>query len=611
MSTSEVRMDPQNRYDGEVIPPHLAIKAMRDSGYKNTAYALAELIDNSIQADADMVEVFCIERRVLISARERRRVSEIGVLDNGCGMDDTTLRSSLQFGNGTRLEDRSGIGRFGMGLPNASISQCRRVDVWTWQSGPENALHTYLDLNEIETGKRRVVPDPIVESVPGKWRSRSAELGTTGTLVVWSDFEDNRLTWKGARPTLEHTEALSGRMYRKFIHTGRVEIRLVAAVEGEEPTLDRLAKVNDPLYLMAPSSTLPPFDDEPMFQQWGESDTEFEITIDDKEWHTVSVRMSWARPKTLPEDGTDRGGTLYGKHAAKNIGLSIVRAQRELELDGSWAVGYDPRERWWGAEVEFPPALDEIFGVTNNKQAATIFSQMAQFDWEREAEPGERYMDFKARLKEEGDTRYLLIDIVNYIREQLKQIRSRLQDQTKGRRSGGSRHDDVSVEDTASTKVKERIEAGHKTEHDDQEYTEEAQRQLVEDLTKNKQYDEDVANSIAQAVQTRGRRVIFVHAAIDSPAFFNVDVRPGGVTEIVFNSRHPAYEQLVQTLDADVSTSSDSELSARIQNASDTMRLLFAAWARYEEEDVPSQEKIREIRYDWGKMAKAYLAVEG
>ena len=46
--------------------------------------------------------------------------------------------------------------------------------------------------------------------------------------------------------------------------------------------------------------------------------------------------MSWAREETVPGDKSDRGAKLYGKHAAKNIGLSIVREGRELDLDPSW-----------------------------------------------------------------------------------------------------------------------------------------------------------------------------------------------------------------------------------------------------------------------------------
>ena len=113
----------------DIIPPELAIKAMRDGGYKNTAYALAELIDNSVQAESKNVELICIENYKDVKGRNLKRIDQIGVIDNGSGMTQEILQLALQFGNGTHLEDRKGIGRFGMGLPNSSISQCRRVEV--------------------------------------------------------------------------------------------------------------------------------------------------------------------------------------------------------------------------------------------------------------------------------------------------------------------------------------------------------------------------------------------------------------------------------------------------------------------------------------------------
>ena len=57
-----------------------------------------------------------------------------------------SLKTSLQFGNGTKLKSRKGIGRFGIGLPNASISQCRHVEVYSWQNS--KCLQTYLDIDE-------------------------------------------------------------------------------------------------------------------------------------------------------------------------------------------------------------------------------------------------------------------------------------------------------------------------------------------------------------------------------------------------------------------------------------------------------------------------------
>src|SRR5664279_892291 len=120
----------------DLVPTHLAVQAMRDNGYRNTAFAVAELIDNAIQAGATDIELLCCESEELVRERVRRRLKHVAVLDNGSGMDSKVLRMALQFGNGTHLKDRSGIGRFGMGLPSASISQCKLVDVWSWQNGP-------------------------------------------------------------------------------------------------------------------------------------------------------------------------------------------------------------------------------------------------------------------------------------------------------------------------------------------------------------------------------------------------------------------------------------------------------------------------------------------
>lgn len=590
---------------GEIIPPQLAVKAMRDSGYKNTAYALAELVDNSIQAEASLVEVFCVEERELVSQRERRRIQEIAVLDDGKGMGAEVLEMALQFGNGTHLGDRSGIGRFGMGLPNASISQCRMVEVWTWEHGPENALYSYLNLDDIEQGRTRKVPSPVHEPLPQRWRTLSEGMGQTGTLIRWSRFDEHRLTWRTARPTLEHTETLAGRMYRKMIDQGRVGIRLVAVEQGNVDA--RYARVNDPLYLLAPSSTPAPFDTDPMFQKWGDQNQTFNIQVGE-ETHTVVVRISWARQETVPQDGVERGKKPYGKHAAGNVGVSIVRADRELELDPSWANVYEPTERWWGVEVDFPPALDEIFGVTNNKQAARTFSGMAQFDWEAEREGNESFTDFKRRLVEEGDPRVFLLDIVLYIREQLGQVRKRLADQTKGTRPGQTRHGQPSVDDRASSKFKERADQGHRAPQDGQTLTDENEGVVVDDLV-DKGYSEPAAQEMVKIARLRGRNVMFVEADVDSNAFFNVEAKPG-VTEIVLNTSHPAYKQLVQVLDSDVTQSTDKDLVGRIQNASDTLRMLLAAWGRYEMEDVPNRSRIRDVRHEWGKMARDFLTDE-
>ena len=593
------------RLDGEIIPPELAVRAMRDSGYRNTAYALAELIDNSIQATARSVEVICIEKKELVKERERRRISAIGVMDNGDGMQSEVLRLALQFGNGTHLRDRAGIGRFGMGLPNSSIAQCRKVEVWTWQNGPDNALYTYLDVDEIENGHLVSVPLPIVKPFPNEWRDRSDIVDTTGTFVLWTKFDEHRLSWRGAEATLRNTEDLVGRMYRKFIDDGRVTIRLVA-LPDEKPPLNSYARVNDPLYLMKDSTTPAPFDKEPMFQTWGEEDEVFEIDYDGAK-HKVFVRISWALPETVPDDRTDRGAKPYGKHAAKNIGVSIIREGRELDLDTGWTNSYDPTERWWGVEVEFPSTLDEIFGVTNNKQNATIFSHMAQFDWQSEASPGESFSEFRERIEADGDPRSLLLPIVDHIRRQISEVRKRVKNQNIGRRPKDGRHDKPSVADLATTKFKERAEQGHVTDADKEEFSEDNRQELEKDLVEDKHYPENIATEIANATLSRKRKVDFLTKAMDGYAFFNVEHKQGGLTAIVFNTNHPFYEQIMETLDPELGDETDADLMERVHNAADTLKLLFAAWARYEMEEIRKQTELFDMRQEWGKMARFFL----
>ena len=596
----------------EIIPLRLAIKAMRDSGYKNTAYALAELIDNAAQAGASMIEVLCLERRAVVHERERSRLHRIAVLDNGSGMNPATLRMALQFGNGTRLDDRSGIGRFGMGLPNASISQAARVDVWTWQNGPANALWTYLDLQEIDAGSVTQVPEPRLAAVPDEWRELSDHVGSSGTLVVWSKLDPDRLTWKRARRALDRAERIVGRVYRRLIADGSVAIRLYAKEEGGADTLvDREASVNDPLYLQPLPSLPAPFNHEAMFEEaWPEKhEIEFEGQV-----HEVLARYSIAKPMTVTRAGTiDRGNTEYGRHAGENMGVSVLRAGRELILDSGWCIGYDPRERWWGAEVEFPPALDEVFGVPNNKQAATHFSELARTDWrELREHPDEEFLDVVTRLKEDGDHRGWLLELSDSIHRNLTALRKKIKAQGAGARSSKKkRHgeaDDVTntVNDAWKKRSKNVPVEGDKEDPD--------LDAVRKDLTENKGFSKDNADEIVSLIRDAHLRVVFLEADFPNPfELFNVEMK-GNITEITFNRLHPGFDDLFGTVALDDPRMSDltpEEITERLVRAVNATKVVFAGWARYEREaGVERSRALQKVRFSWGQMAAQFLEPE-
>ena len=601
-------------FDALIIPLKLAIRAMRDSGYKNTAYALAELIDNSVQAEANCIEVICTEKREIMRTREVRRLWEIGVLDNGLGMNEHTLRKALQFGNGTRLDDRTGIGRFGMGLPNSSISQAARVEVWTWQNGPDNAIWSYIDLEEIETQNMKEVPQPQHSPLPDDWREISDSIEQHGTLVVWSKLDVSRLTWKKAERALLRTEEIVGRVYRKFIEDGNVTIRLYAIEKGKKfAHIDYEAKLNDPLYLIPLKSLPSPFDKKAMFEKV--FDEVHEIEHSGKK-HKVTVCYSVASEDTITESNqSDRGNTKYGKHAGSNIGVSVVRAQREIMLDYGWCIGYDPRERWWGAEVNFDPELDEIFGVTNNKQGATHFAELATTDWKELAEEGEEFIDVVRRLKEEGDPRGWLLQLSDSIKRNLQQLRAQIKSQGAGSRSSNrKRHNQADdVTETVNKVWKERSKTFPLGESE-QAPTQSDLNDIRTDLTQNKDYSEDFAEEIVSLIKDADLSVVFLEADFpDSFQLFNVELK-GNITEIVFNRRHPAFDDIfdtVTTVDEDVNSLSLEELIERLTRACNSTKLIFAAWARYEREaGLDRASALQKVRFDWGQIASNFLRLD-
>ena len=594
----------------QIIPARLAVKAMRDNGYKNAAYALAELMDNSIQAGARVVELLCAQRTEWVEQRTRQRIDRIAVLDNGRGMNAETLRMALQFGNGTNLEPdkQTNMGKFGMGLPASSVSQARRVEVWSWQNGVESALYTYLDIDEITKGSLDTVPEPQQKAIPRDWRDWSTSYGKSGTLVVWSQID--RCIWKTGRAIIENSEQLIGRMYRKFLAEGKVQIRLACIDEGSlVPAIDEFAQPNDPLYLIEGTSTPAPYHDEAMFEPFPDLQTyETRISVRrDNVDHDVVIRSSMAK-KSAREGGT-AGSRDYGVHAGKNVGVSILRAGRELELDASWALA-DPRERWWGIEVEFPPALDEIFGVTNNKQHARNFSEIATLDVSEMLRDGRTVTQLKDEMVAEGDPHGHLLEIAHLIRKLIKQMRELIHTQLRNQRSRDARHDvnGLLAEREATEKTRERQAEGNRGVSDDDETRpqEDRKQDIFQGLTEQGLSPPD-ADQIAGVVIEGHLKYVFTEASLDTAAFFSVQPR-GGALIVTLNTRHPAYSRLVDVLERDRTDVSVENLKERLNNALDGLKLLLMAWARYEDEqEAVKRTYAQDARVDWGRIARRFL----
>lgn len=596
--------------DNSIVPAHLAVKAMRDNGYKNAAYAIAELIDNSIQHGATKVELLCAEIDVQFNMRNVTRVNQIAVLDNGKGMTNEVLRMALQFGNGTHLDavNQKGIGKFGMGLPSSSISQAKKVEVWTWQNGIDNTIYSFLDVDKIIAQEMKEVPEPVKKEIPELWRRAGKAFGKSGTIVVWSNID--RCIWKTAGAIIDNSEFLIGRMYRKFIKDSQAEIKMIAFKESNPLTLTKsiTARPNDPIYLMENTSCPAPFADKSMFDKWGGDDFEVKFFITYKaQKHEVILRFTIA--KLEAREGYNPGDKPHGKHAKNNIGVSVVRADRELDLDQAWVIQYDTRERWWGVEIEFPPALDEIFGVTNNKQFAHNFSELGKIDLDELTKDGKSLIQLREELEQEGDPKALLIEIAQKINSQLSNIRAIIRTQKADEERGSKRHAAAnSAEQIATEATKERIEQGHfgtSDEQDDKKTEAEKKAEITKTLE-----NEGITNAdeVVDWLFKNNLKYSFVDAEIESTAFFSVKSK-GGKILISLNTSHPAYHKLVEVLEETTEGATQEDLDRRLKNASEGLKLLLMAWARYEDEQPDGKLKTsaQESRQDWGRIARQFL----
>ncbi len=609
----------------DIVPTHLIIRAMRDNGYKNAAYAVSELMDNAIQAGATQVELLCSEEYMQLQQRSKLRLKQIAVLDNGSGMDAKILRMALQFGNGTRLnsEDHNGMGRFGMGLPNSSISQAKRVDVWSWTNGAENASHTYLDLEEFGENQITEVPEPQTKQIPQIWREVSTNFGESGTLVVWSNID--RCMWQTARALIDNSELLIGRIYRYFLNDGTVNIRL-ASFNGKNPKdsiVERVAVPNDPLYLMEQTSCPEPFNNKAMFDKWGEEST-FNIEFRGEEYPVI---IKFAVASQESRETINAGNLPHGKHAAKNIGVSIVRANRELDLDSTWTTPSDPRERWWGVEINFPPALDDLFGVTNNKQSARYFSYLATVHLELLVEDDANLNSILEEMSADEDMRLPILKIANHIKNQIASIRLLIDKQNKGQRTQ-KRYDvntsdsilvdeEIGPEKKATEVIRDRQEAGHEGKSDAQELvSDEERKQILKESLIEDGLPEESAEQLAASLINTNLKVMFDHSDISSPAFFDIKSQ-GGVIFITLNNTHPAYNYLNEVLEEKIPYSDEEEecdekvkeLRGKFLYVRQGLKLLLTSWARYEDEapDGKLKTQVKQVRWNWGNMTRDFF----
>lgn len=533
-----------------------------------------------------------------------KKVERIGVFDNGSGMDRATLHLALEFGASRHRDDKDGMGKFGMGLPNASISQCKRVDVWSWtKDSPIH--HTYLDVDDIKGGQLEAIPSPSQAEIPSDiLKCLGEKLPASGTFVLWSKID--RCQWKTANSIQRHTEDIVGRMYRYFINDGRVNISFIAAEQNESIyaiSSEHKFKANDPLYLMK-NTSLPDLPGhhkgEAMFELVEEDNT-FELWDGSEGRNKYQVKIIGTILKKsicaaiAKETSGKIGSTSWGIHAQKNIGVSVIRAGRELTL----AKGFLSKQseqyegRWYGVEIQFPPALDKVFGVTNNKQYAVNLKPLdITKDWADEGFNSQA--EYTVDLEANKDPKLQIYRLVIRINQIIQKLENGIKElDFNGKKKDDFRPDQIpeSAISQSTLKINE-LDLQREDRHPITDKTP-TLREVQELLKERGGETEENAYETAKQILQHKLKVWVKSRPMATEAFFDV-ASENGFTLLQINENHVFTKKILNKVSAE---------------HKESLEICLAGWARFENESQSARYKefLERARKDWGVILDQYL----
>lgn len=357
--------------DPGLVASEAFVRGIRHIGYRSNVEAIAELVDNSIQAYAQRVDLVS----GFADARQPTRPVQLAIVDDGHGMGPGMLRIAMMWGGTHRENDRSGLGRFGYGLPCATVSMGRRFTIYSKVSGGK--IHAVcLDLDLLDDGAYfdeasglsipaarpaalpAFVREAIARAHPGGWRS--------GTVVLIDKLD--RLNWATASGLRRNLIRQFGVAYHKLLAATAIHI------DGEP------VQPIDPLFL-SPDCALSSLDKD---RAQPLEPVTLKVGLEDGATSEIVLRYAWL-PPTFGAADKYRDAIGINANARFPIlkqyhGIVFSRNGRVVDVQSRtpWTT-FINNDRYIRIEVEFSASLDEAFGVTTSKQQVTVSQEM----WER------------------------------------------------------------------------------------------------------------------------------------------------------------------------------------------------------------------------------------
>ncbi len=330
----------ENRPTADVL-----MNSMRSMGYTFES-AIADIVDNSISAHATSIEI-----RFPVDPSD----CFVAVCDNGEGMTDSELVDAMKYGSELKSDNRcdDDLGRFGLGLKSASLSQCRKLTVL---SKKDEKVSAYIwDMDVVINNKNWYMLECSEEQICKLRFFDYLENKQSGTVVLWENFDIIQKSSGDVYAELSaYAETVSDYLsliYHRYLNKdGKNKLNIIInnyKIKGKDPFLENHKKTT----------------------------VRRRIELPVKDSHGVE-RMVVVQPYVLPfqKDLSKEDKELSGgiENYRTKQGFYIYRNER-LIVWGTWFNRHrDELTKYARIRVDIPNTLDDIWKIDIKKQNANI-----------------------------------------------------------------------------------------------------------------------------------------------------------------------------------------------------------------------------------------------
>lgn len=322
-------------------PPFAPVlmESTRAIGYSMES-AVADVIDNSIAAKANNIWIFynCVPKPYIV------------ICDDGVGMDNEKITEAMRYGTTSPSDERreDDLGRYGLGMKTASLSQCRSLSVVSKQG--VKIVGRRWDLDHIIDTQKWSLEQLDNSDIDELVHIESLKQLDHGTIVVWKNLDKV----KSGSVTID--KALEGKMQEVKKHLELVFHRYLSGddIKKLKIHMNGLSLTAfDPFYVSKSSVVM---DDE-------------KIEIPGREGKVIITPYLLPHPSNLSKEELEKYG---GKDGLRNLQGFYIYRNKRLITWGTWfkLIRMDEFTKLTRVRVDIPNSLDDLWTLDIKKSTA-------------------------------------------------------------------------------------------------------------------------------------------------------------------------------------------------------------------------------------------------